>query len=93
MSKVRALILIGEAKERINAELGRYSDTYMENDLADAVKRALQVAKDGDVVLFLPGAAVSTCSGITRTGETNLERWWSHCEKSDYLYSCVHASV
>jgi len=54
MSKVRALILIGEAKERINTELGRYSDTYMENDLADAVKRALLVAKDGDVVLFSP---------------------------------------
>jgi UDP-N-acetylmuramoylalanine--D-glutamate ligase len=54
MSKVRALILIGEAKERISTELGRYSDTYMENDLAGAVKRALQVAKDGDVVLFSP---------------------------------------
>jgi len=54
MSKVRALILIGEAKERINAELGRYSDTYMESDLAGAVKRAFRVAKDGDVVLFSP---------------------------------------
>ncbi len=54
MNKVRALILIGEARERINDELGRYSDTYMENDLSDAVKRALRVANDGDVVLFSP---------------------------------------
>ena len=54
MKKVRALILIGEAKERINDELGGYSDIYMENDLSGAVKRALQVAKDGDVVLFSP---------------------------------------
>jgi UDP-N-acetylmuramoylalanine--D-glutamate ligase len=54
MKKVRALILIGEAKERINAELGVYTDTYMENDLSGAVKRALRVAKDGDVVLFSP---------------------------------------
>jgi len=54
MDKVRALILIGEAKEKINAELGQYSETYMENDLSGAVKRALQVAKEGDVVLFSP---------------------------------------
>lgn len=54
MKKVRALILIGEAKERIHADLGKYSDTYMENDLSSAVKRALEVAKDGDVVLFSP---------------------------------------
>ena len=54
MGKVRALILIGEAKERINAELGAYTDTYMENDLSGAVKRAFQVAKEGDAVLFSP---------------------------------------
>jgi UDP-N-acetylmuramoylalanine--D-glutamate ligase len=54
MGKVRALILIGEAKERIKAELGPYTETYMENDLSGAVKRAFQVAKDGDVVLFSP---------------------------------------
>ena len=54
MGKIRALILIGEAKEKIKAELGSYTDTYMENDLSGAVKRAFQVAKDGDVVLFSP---------------------------------------
>jgi UDP-N-acetylmuramoylalanine--D-glutamate ligase len=54
MKKVRALILIGEAKERISAELGAYTDTYLESDLPGAVKRATQVAKDGDVVLFSP---------------------------------------
>jgi UDP-N-acetylmuramoylalanine--D-glutamate ligase len=54
MSKVRALILIGEAKEKINKELGPYADTYLEDDLAGAVQRAFQVAKDGDVVLFSP---------------------------------------
>jgi UDP-N-acetylmuramoylalanine--D-glutamate ligase len=54
MKKVRALILIGEAKERINAELGAYTDTYMENDLSGAIKRAFKVAKEGDAVLFSP---------------------------------------
>lgn len=54
MKKVRALILIGEAKERISKELGVYTSTYLENDLSGAVNRAFQVAKDGDVVLFSP---------------------------------------
>ncbi len=54
MKKVRALILIGDAKERIKAELGKYSETHLESDLSSAVKRALQIAKDGDVVLFSP---------------------------------------
>ncbi len=54
MKKVRALILIGEAKERISKELGEYTATYLENDLSGAVSRAFHVAKDGDVVLFSP---------------------------------------
>lgn len=54
MKKIRALILIGEAKERISAELGTYADTYMEKDLSGAVKRAYEIAKNGDVVLFSP---------------------------------------
>lgn len=54
MAKVRGLILIGEAKERIRAELGEYAETYMEKDLSAAVKRALAVAEEGDVVLFSP---------------------------------------
>lgn len=54
MKKIRALILIGEAKERINTELGTYADTYLERDLSGAVRRAFQVAKNGDIVLFSP---------------------------------------
>ncbi len=54
MAKVRGLVLIGEAKERIKAELGEYAETYMEKDISGAVKRAVAVAKEGDVVLFSP---------------------------------------
>lgn len=54
MGKVRALILIGESREKINAELGLFTRTYMEDDLSGAVARASRVAKDGDVVLFSP---------------------------------------
>ena len=54
MEKVRALILIGEAGEKIAGELGGLSETYMEDDLQRAVERAFAIAKKGDVVLFSP---------------------------------------
>ena len=44
MGKVRAMVLIGEAKEKIAGELGALTETYMENDLQGAVERALAVA-------------------------------------------------
>ena len=54
MGKVRAMILIGEAKEKIAGELGGLTATYMEKDLQGAVERALAVAEKGDSVLFSP---------------------------------------
>jgi UDP-N-acetylmuramoylalanine--D-glutamate ligase len=54
MDKVKAMILIGEAKDRIAAELGKYSETYIENDLAGAVEKARSIAQKGDAVLFSP---------------------------------------
>jgi len=54
MGKVKAMILIGEAKERIAGELGGLTKTYMEKDLQGAVERALAVAEKGDTVLFSP---------------------------------------
>ncbi len=54
MNRMRAMVLIGEAKERIASDLGAYTDTYMEDDLAAAVKRARAIATDGDSVLFSP---------------------------------------
>jgi UDP-N-acetylmuramoylalanine--D-glutamate ligase len=52
--KVRAMVLIGEAKERIAAELGDLGDIHMEKDLPGAVERARALAKRGDSVLFSP---------------------------------------
>jgi len=54
MDRIKALVVIGEAKEKILNELGRYVDTYIEEDLNGAVKRAWGLAKKGDVVLFSP---------------------------------------
>jgi UDP-N-acetylmuramoylalanine--D-glutamate ligase len=52
--KLRALILIGEARERIRAELASAYTVYEEEDLEKAVKKAAEVAGQGDVVLFSP---------------------------------------
>jgi UDP-N-acetylmuramoylalanine--D-glutamate ligase len=54
MKKVKAMILIGEAKQRIFDELGGLTETHMETDLGTAVRKALEIAKEGDAVLFSP---------------------------------------
>ncbi len=54
MDKIKALILIGEAKEKIMGELGGYVETYVEKDLYGAVDRAWKIAQKGDTVLFSP---------------------------------------
>jgi UDP-N-acetylmuramoylalanine--D-glutamate ligase len=54
MDKIKALILIGEAKEKIMGELGGYVETYVEKDLHGAVDRAWKIAQKGDTILFSP---------------------------------------
>ncbi len=52
--RIKGLVVIGEAKERIEAELGPYIKTYPEATLEDAVVRAQWIAREGDTVLFSP---------------------------------------
>ena len=52
--RIKALVVIGEARKKIEAELGPYVKTYGEEDLEGAVERAQSVAKKGDTVLFSP---------------------------------------
>lgn len=53
--KVRSLILIGEAKNKIRKALEGYVKIYENNTLEEAVKNAKKTAKRGDVVLLSPG--------------------------------------
>jgi UDP-N-acetylmuramoylalanine--D-glutamate ligase len=55
--RVRHLILIGEAKERMNRELGELTDTAMAQTMEEAVFRAHQKAKGGEVVLLSPACS------------------------------------
>jgi len=56
-SRVKQLILIGEAKERMGRKLGGLTDTAMAKNLEEAVTLAYQSAKRGEVVLLSPACS------------------------------------
>jgi len=56
-SRVKRLILIGEAKERMGWELGGLTDTAMAKSLEEAVIVAYRSGKGGDVVLLSPACS------------------------------------
>lgn len=53
-NKIKGLIVIGEAKERIVAELGPHMKTYREDNMESAVAKAQELMAPGDVVLLSP---------------------------------------
>jgi len=55
--RVKRLILIGEAKERMERELGGLTDTATAETLKEAVLSAYQSAKRGEVVLLSPACS------------------------------------
>lgn len=55
--KVKTLILVGEAKERINRALGDHAQTFLIGTFEEAVLIAYQNSRIGDIVLLSPGAS------------------------------------
>lgn len=55
--RVRHLILLGEAKERINGALGALTSTHLVGSLDEAVAMAHQLTEPGGVVLFSPACS------------------------------------
>jgi UDP-N-acetylmuramoylalanine--D-glutamate ligase len=53
--KVKSLILYGEAKERINRDIGDFSETFLIGTFEEAILIAYQKSRIGDVVLLSPG--------------------------------------
>ncbi len=53
--KVKSLILVGEAKERINRDVGDHSETFLIGTFEEAVVIAYQKSRIGDIVLLSPG--------------------------------------
>ncbi len=56
-NRVKHMILLGEAKERMNRDLGGLTDTVMAKTMEEAVSLARQKAKGGEVVLLSPGCS------------------------------------
>jgi UDP-N-acetylmuramoylalanine--D-glutamate ligase len=54
---VKALVLIGEAREKIKMALGSFTETFMAKDLKEAVQISRSIARKGDVVLLSPACA------------------------------------
>ena len=55
--RVRLMVLIGKAKDKMKAELGNLTDTVFADTLEGAVEIAADRAKAGDVVLLSPACA------------------------------------
>ncbi|MBM4338618.1 MAG: UDP-N-acetylmuramoyl-L-alanine--D-glutamate ligase [Deltaproteobacteria bacterium] len=56
-TRVKRMILIGEAKERMSKELGALTDTMIAGTLDEAVRLAHRTAKSGEVVLLSPACS------------------------------------
>jgi UDP-N-acetylmuramoylalanine--D-glutamate ligase len=74
--KVKTLILVGEAKERINRDLGDFSETFLIGTFEEAVLIAYQKSRIGDIVLLSPG-----CS--------SFDMFDSYEERGDYFKEIV----
>lgn len=55
--KCKILILLGEAKEKINRAIGDFAETYLVGTFEEAVLLAYQKSRSGDIILLSPGCA------------------------------------
>ncbi len=75
--KVKSLILVGEAKERINRDIGDFSETYLIGTFEEAVLIAYQKSRIGDIILLSPGAS-------------SHDMFDSYVERGNYFKQLVH---
>lgn len=54
-TRVKTLILVGEAKEHINRCLGDFSETFLVGTFEEAILLSYQKSREGDIILLAPG--------------------------------------
>ncbi len=74
--KCKTLILLGEAKEKINRAIGDFAETYLVGTFEEAVLLSYQKARTGDIVLLSPGCASN-------------DMFRNHEERGDYFKKLV----
>ncbi len=55
--RCKIIILLGEAKEKINRAIGDFAETYLVGTFEEAVLLAYQKSRSGDIILLSPGCA------------------------------------
>jgi UDP-N-acetylmuramoylalanine--D-glutamate ligase len=55
--RVKILIILGEAKEKINRAIGDLAETYLVGTFEEGVLLAYQKSRSGDIILLSPGCA------------------------------------
>jgi UDP-N-acetylmuramoylalanine--D-glutamate ligase len=55
--KCKTLILLGEAKEKINRAIGDHAETFLVGTFEEAVLLAYQKSRSGDIILLSPGCS------------------------------------
>jgi UDP-N-acetylmuramoylalanine--D-glutamate ligase len=55
--RCKILILLGEAKEKINRSIGDFAETFLVGTFEEAVLLAYQKSRSGDIILLSPGCA------------------------------------
>lgn len=56
-SKVKALVLIGETREKMRTQLGNLAQTTCAGSLKEATRNAFELSNAGDTLLFSPGCS------------------------------------
>lgn len=56
-SKCKIIILLGEAKEKINRSIGDFAETYLVGTFEEAILLAYQKSRSGDIILLSPGCS------------------------------------
>lgn len=55
--RVKVLVLVGEAKEKMNRAIGDSAETYLVGTFEEGVLLAYQKSRNGDIILLSPGCA------------------------------------
>ncbi|MBL7714916.1 MAG: UDP-N-acetylmuramoyl-L-alanine--D-glutamate ligase [Bdellovibrionales bacterium] len=75
--KVKILILVGEAKEKVNRAIGDFAETFLVGTFEEAVLLSFQKSRSGDIILLSPG-----CS--------SFDMFRNYEERGDYFKKLVN---